>query len=93
MGLGPELAEGRPSDQVGLAQQALIPEELWATFRNSTYTRLADILAFARRAEVNPAIIAGRWQKQNRDFRKLSRLMGHGSIHLQFPEFASTSYN
>jgi HTH-type transcriptional regulator/antitoxin HigA len=66
-----------------LAQRALVPEDLWATFNNGAYTSLSDVLEFARRAEVNPAIIAGRWQKQNRDFRKFSRLLGHGSVRAQ----------
>jgi HTH-type transcriptional regulator/antitoxin HigA len=74
-----------------LAQEALVPKDLWAEFKNSTYTSLADIVTFARRAEVNPAIIAGRWQKQNRDFRKFSRLLGHGSIRSQFAEFTPAS--
>ena len=72
-----------------LAQEGLVPKELWASFQNGTYTSLADIVAFARYAEVNPAIIAGRWQKQNRDFRKFSKLLGHGSIRPQFPEYAT----
>lgn len=66
-----------------LAQEALVPEELWATFHNGTYTSLSDIVEFAKRAQVNPAIIAGRWQKQNRDFRKFSRLLGHGAVRSQ----------
>lgn len=72
-----------------LAQEGLVPADLWATFKNNTYTSLADIVAFARHVEVSPAIIAGRWQMQNRDFRKFSKLLGHGSIRLQFPEFTS----
>lgn len=72
-----------------LAQEALVPKELWASFKNGTYTSLADILTFARYAEVSPAIIAGRWQKQNRDFRKFSKLLGHGSIRSQFSEYAT----
>jgi len=66
-----------------LAQQALVPEDLWATFNNGAYTSLIDVLEFAQRAEVNPAIIAGRWQKQNRDFRKFSKLLGHGAVRGQ----------
>jgi HTH-type transcriptional regulator/antitoxin HigA len=66
-----------------LAQEALVPKDLWATFNNGAYTSLSDILEFARRAEVSPAIIAGRWQKQNRDFRKFSKLLGHGAVRAQ----------
>lgn len=68
------------------AQRALIPEELWASFNSNTYASLADVLDLARRAEVNPAIVAGRWQQQNRDFRKFSKLLGHGTVRPLFPE-------
>ncbi len=66
------------------AEEALVPETIWATFNNSAYTSVSEVLEFARRVEVNPAIIAGRWQKQNRDFRKFSRLLGHGAVRGQF---------
>ena len=69
-----------------LAEEALVPKSLWATFSNSTYTSLGEVQEFASRAEVNPAIIAGRWQKQNRDFRKFSKLLGHGAVRVQFME-------
>lgn len=69
-----------------LARQALVSDDLWATFNSGSYASLSDVLAFARRAEVSPAIIAGRWQNKNRDFRKFSRLLGHGSVRPQFPE-------
>jgi len=71
-----------------LAQQALVPDELWSTFNGGFYTSLEDVLAFARSTDIHPAIVAGRWQKENRDFRKFSRLLGHGSVRAQFPEFA-----
>lgn len=67
-----------------LAQHALVPKDLWERFNNGTYTSVSDILEFARLSEVSPAIIAGRWQKQNRDFRKFSKLLGHGAVRAQF---------
>ena len=80
-------AEAIEEEADRLAQQALVPEELWAEFRSGAYTSLNDVLEFARRAEVNPSIIAGRWQKQNRDFRKFSRLLGHGTVRAQLIEY------
>jgi HTH-type transcriptional regulator/antitoxin HigA len=76
-------SEAIEAEADSLAQQALVPEDLWATFHNGAYTSLNDVLEFARRAEVSPAIIAGRWQKQNRDYRKFSRLLGHGAVRAQ----------
>ena len=67
-----------------LASVALIPEEMWATFNRGAYASIADVFELAQRAEVHPAIVAGRWQQQNRDFRKFSKLLGHGMVRLQF---------
>jgi HTH-type transcriptional regulator/antitoxin HigA len=67
-----------------LAQEALVPADLWATFNNGAYTSLDDVIEFARRADVAPGVIAGRWQKTNRDFRRFSRLLGHGTVRSQF---------
>jgi HTH-type transcriptional regulator / antitoxin HigA len=62
------------------AQNALIPEGLWRTEKMGKFASVADIKALARSAEVHEAIVAGRWQKQNNDYRKFSRLLGHGLI-------------
>ncbi|MFD3266070.1 ImmA/IrrE family metallo-endopeptidase [Phenylobacterium ferrooxidans] len=70
------------------AQDALIRKELWDVFKQKgVYTSMADILAFARRAEVNPAIVAGRWQRANKNFRKFAGLLGHSAVRPNFPEF------
>jgi HTH-type transcriptional regulator/antitoxin HigA len=62
------------------ARVALIPDENWEQFNSGEYASTAQLLAFADRVQVHPAIVAGRWQKQNRDFRKFSKLLGHGVI-------------
>lgn len=70
-----------------LAGTALIPDEEWDAWDvNGTYTGIADILPFARRMEVNPAIVAGRWQKTHRDYRKFSKLLGHGTVRPHFED-------
>jgi len=63
-----------------MARVALIPDELWSQFNHGEYTSTAELFAFADRVQVHPAIVAGRWQKQNRDFRKFSKLLGHGTV-------------
>ena len=70
------------------AQEALIPSSMWTSFQlKGAYTSMADVLSLARRAEVNPAIVAGRWQRQNRNFRKFSGLLGHNTVRDNFPKF------
>lgn len=70
------------------AQAALIPPSMWDSFRlKGAYTSMADVLSLARRAEVNPAIVAGRWQRHNKNFRKFSGLLGHNAVRGNFPTF------
>ena len=77
-----------------LARTALIPDEIWDTFsRKGKYTSIADIIAFARKVEVNPAIVAGRWQMNNRDYRKFSKLLGHGTVRAHFSEIDELNPN
>lgn len=73
-----------------MAMVALIPNEVMAAFRGGVFTSLSDIEDLARRAGVNPAIAAGRWQKEHRDFRKFSKLLGHGTIRRLFRDFEPT---
>jgi len=69
-----------------MAGKALIPDDLWATFESGAYASYQQLYDFAERAEVHPAIVAGRWQRENHDFRKFSKILGHGSVE---PLFAS----
>ena len=73
-----------------MAMIALIPDELWSTFNSGAYASMAEVFELARRAEVHPAIVAGRWQKENRDFRKFSKLLGHGEVR---PTLAGQEFN
>jgi HTH-type transcriptional regulator / antitoxin HigA len=64
------------------AQKALIPAGLWRAEKMGKFASVADIHALAKAAGIHPAIVAGRWQKKNNDYRKFSRLLGHGQIDL-----------
>jgi HTH-type transcriptional regulator/antitoxin HigA len=66
-----------------MARIALIPDEHWAQLNSGEFLSTAELIAFSERVEVHPAIVAGRWQKQNRDFRKFSKLLGHGAVRSQ----------
>ena len=74
-----------------LAEQALIPDAVWSTFETGPYASMRNVLELAAAAEVHPAVVAGRWQRQNRDFRKFSRLLGHGEVRPCFPTFQSSA--
>lgn len=66
------------------AQNALIPAEIWSQHASSELSN-EDVVRIARAARVNPAIIAGRWQRENGDYRRFSKMLGRGEvrIHLQ----------
>lgn len=68
------------------AQEALIPHEAWEGSALGPYASTAQVEALARHLGINPAIIAGRWQREHRDFRKFSRLISHGTLHDAFAD-------
>lgn len=60
------------------AQRALIPDDVWADVHADFSS--ADVTDIAKRAGVNPAIVAGRWQREFKDYRTFSKLVGHGAV-------------
>lgn len=60
------------------AQSALIPSDIWKTV-HAEFSAL-DVAGLAQRAGVHPAIVAGRWQREYKDYRKFSKLVGHGEV-------------
>ena len=65
-----------------LAQDALIPPQLWAERSNPGLT-VTDVAAIASAAGVHEAIVAGRWQREYRDYRRFAKLLGHGDVRRQ----------
>ena len=66
------------------AQDALIPPEIWseATTDSATFSSEA-LAAVASKAGVHPAIVAGRWQRENNDYRRFAKLLGRGEVRCQ----------
>ena len=65
------------------AREALIPQELWQEFSDGQFTaETIDVLA--RQAGVHPAIVAGRWRWEHRDYRRFSKLVGRGDVRKLF---------
>lgn len=60
------------------AQQALIPDEVWKSVRSDF--ALADVKAVAARAGVHAAVVAGRWQREYKDYRRFAKNVGHGEV-------------
>lgn len=67
------------------ALDRLVPPEDWKNdikYRESP----RDIIEAAERLRISPAIIAGRVRWETREYRRLSRLMGHGEARRHFPD-------
>lgn len=74
--------DGIEEEADSFAQRALIPDDIWksvhADFGTSEVTRIAE------QAQIHPAIVAGRWQREFRDYRRFSKLVGHGEVRSTF---------
>ncbi len=66
------------------ARDALIPPKIWKSL-SSTEVGTSDIEKIAADAEVHPAIVAGRWRWENSDYRRFSKMLGHGQIRSTLP--------
>lgn len=64
------------------AQDALIPPRIWRRV-SSPDMGIEDVLAAATEAQVHPAIVAGRWQREQKDYRRFAKVLGHGQVRVQ----------
>ena len=73
-----------------LAQDALIPPQLWETSPVRERATILAVYDFAREADVHPAVIAGRVRHERGNYRLLSQLVGSGEVRRQFEPGEST---
>lgn len=76
--------EHREQEADRFAEDALISKEVWERWNLTAYASTSQILSCAKEASVHPAIVAGRWQLQFGEFRKFSKMLGHGAIQTLF---------
>ena len=67
-----------------LAQDALIPPQLWQTSPVRERATILAVYDFAREVGVHPAVIAGRVRHERGNYRLLSQLVGSGKVRRQF---------
>ena len=58
------------------AQEALIPSEIWNQHPAQDNPTVRNVLSLARKADVHPAIVAGRIRHESRNYRLLSQFVG-----------------
>ena len=61
------------------AQDALLPPKIFPKLNDPDLTP-EDVVRIAAEAKVHPAVIAGRWQKENNDYRRFSKMLGRGEV-------------
>ncbi|MGL4239433.1 ImmA/IrrE family metallo-endopeptidase [Tabrizicola sp.] len=61
------------------AQDTLIPAKLWKKYASEDLDT-EGIMALALEAQVNPAVVAGRWQREHQDYRRFAKLLGRGQV-------------
>ena len=68
------------------AAAALIPEDEWSKAAVRATSTPSAVRKFAEELRITPAIVAGRIRHERKNYRILSRLVGHGKVREQFPD-------
>lgn len=76
-----DFAEGGVEKEADVfAGESLIPSKAWESASARTSRRAADVMTLATHLRISPSIIAGRIRRENRNYRMLSNLVGHGTV-------------
>ena len=65
------------------ALDALIAPKLWKKYAVKDLDT-EGVLALAQKADVHPAVVAGRWQREHQDYRRFAKLLGRGEVRATF---------
>jgi HTH-type transcriptional regulator / antitoxin HigA len=68
------------------AARAMVGESEWKTFRQRVTPSRDEVIRFAASMRVHPAIIAGRYRKETKNFRIFSDLVGHRRVRAMFAQ-------
>ena len=74
----------KESEADALAQNALIPTEIWDKFKNSKLSISDKVYKIAAEASVHPAVVAGRFRRETGNYQILSNLVGDGEVRRHF---------
>ena len=64
------------------ARNSLVPLDLWNSEKSPDWDG-DDVARVATAAGVHPAIVAGRWQHENGDYRRFAKSLGRGLVRSQ----------
>lgn len=71
------------ADQI--AQSMFIPQEDWEEFKKHRVSTMS-VFALAARLSISPAIVAGRWRFETKNYKVFTSLIGHGEVRRLFPK-------
>ena len=69
-----------------VAQNALIPHEIWNTFYKKVKISKVQVYNLAQQLRIHPAIIAGRIRYERKNYRIFSKMIGNKGIRKHFLE-------
>lgn len=69
-----------------IAQNVFIPRERWESFCAHRVSTMS-ICALAAELSLSPAIVAGRYRFETKNYRVFTALVGHGEVRRLFPSF------
>jgi len=64
------------------AEDALVPVSLRARC-SAAWMSTAGLIEIAEEANVHPAIVAGRWQREHGEYRRFAKMLGRGEVSAQ----------
>jgi HTH-type transcriptional regulator/antitoxin HigA len=73
-----------------MAMRASIREKKWKNWKDRRRGTVNEVCELAEELKIHPAIIAGRIRSEQKNYRILSGLIGHGEVRKFFPEECST---
>ena len=71
-----------------MASAALIPKSYWPELDAEKAPKTADVISWADKLKIHPALIAGRIRFKQNNYRLFSKLVGRGQVRKLFTEYA-----
>ena len=78
--------DARETEADEWAQEALIPRDEWDQGMLRDKPTTLDVVYFANKVGIHPAIVAGRVRYETGNYRRLSQLVGSGKVRRLFEE-------
>ena len=69
-----------------VTQEGLIPNTLWTNHQARTTGKVRDVIDLAYKADIHPAIVAGRIRFENNNYTILNRQVGHKEVRKLFTD-------